>query len=308
MDLRQLEYLVAVAEEANFTRAAHRTHVSQPGLSSQLRRLEAEVGATLVDRSARPAALTAAGKAAVEHARTALASVAALRQAVDELNGLLRGQLVVGMVTACTLNPLFHLLARFHQNHPAVQVTLVEDHTDRLIERVRAGAADLALVGTAGDLPGGLDSRSLAQERLVAAVPPTHPLARRQRINLTDLCAHPLVCMPSGTGIRTAFDQACAHAGLSPTVAFEASAPGAIAELARRGLGVAVLSESMPAAYGLHPLAIPDADVTAGLALIWRSPASPALHALLRHDWPGPMPQAGNGAEADLDAAPSHVR
>lgn len=284
MDLRQLEYLVAVAEEGSFTRAARRVHVSQPGLSSQLRRLEVEVGAVLVDRSARPAALTAAGKAAVEHARTALASLTALRQAVDELNGLLRGQLVVGMVTACTLNPLFDLLARFHQDHPAVQVTLVEDNTDRLLEHVRTGAAQVAVVGIAGDPPVGLQARLLAQERLVAALPATHPLARRRGISLHELCEHPLVCMPTGTGLRAALDQACAHAELAPTVAFEASAPSAIAALAARGLGVAVLSESMAAAHGLRALTVHDVDVMTGLALVWRTPASPALHALLRYD------------------------
>src|SRR3954452_23518234 len=100
MELRQLEYFVAVVEEAGFTRAAERVHISQSGVSAQIRQLEHTLGATLIDRSGRRASLTAAGAAALEHARAALASVTAVRKAVDDVKGLIRGRLVVGMVTA----------------------------------------------------------------------------------------------------------------------------------------------------------------------------------------------------------------
>ena len=90
--MRQLEYFVAVAEEANFTRAAQRVHISQSGVSAQVRQLEHDLGATLIDRSGRTATLTAAGAAALPHARAVLASAGAVRQAVDEVNGLIRGR------------------------------------------------------------------------------------------------------------------------------------------------------------------------------------------------------------------------
>src|SRR5450756_1862364 len=125
MEMRQLEYFIAVAEEANFTRAAQRVHISQSGVSAQVRQLEHELGATLIDRSGRTAALTAAGAAALPHARAALASASAVRQAVDAVNGLIRGRVVVGMVTACTVAPLFDALATFHQAHPGVEITPV---------------------------------------------------------------------------------------------------------------------------------------------------------------------------------------
>src|ERR1700677_2005336 len=137
MELRQLEYFIAVAEEANFTRAAERVHISQSGISAQIRQLERDLGAELIDRSGRTASLTTAGAAALEHARGALASVEAVRQAVDDVNGLIRGRLVVGMVTACTVTPLFDALASFHLAHPAVEISLVEDNSDRLVARVR---------------------------------------------------------------------------------------------------------------------------------------------------------------------------
>src|SRR5450631_2799813 len=164
MELRQLEYFVAVAEEASFTRAAERVHISQSGVSAQIRQLEHDLGASLIDRSGRTATLTTAGKAALEHARAALASMKAVRQAVDEVNGLVRGRLVVGMITACTVTPLFDALAGFHHSHPGVEITLVEDSSDRLIDSVRTGATDLALIGSAGGTPPGLDALPIISE------------------------------------------------------------------------------------------------------------------------------------------------
>ncbi|RZK96039.1 MAG: LysR family transcriptional regulator [Rhodococcus sp. (in: high G+C Gram-positive bacteria)] len=285
MELRQLEYFVAVAEEANFTRAAERVHISQSGISAQIRQLEHDLGATLIDRSSRTATLTAAGEAALVHARAALASARAVEQAVDDVNQLVRGRLVVGMVTACTVKPLFDGLSAFHLAHPAIEITLTEDSSDRLVERVRAGAIDLALVGTASAPPDGLDAFPIISEGLVAAVPPGHPLAGRARVTLAELGEHPIVCMPTGTGIRTVFDRACAAAGLRPDIALQASAPDAVADLAIRGLGVAILSESMATDYQdrLTAVALVDVDIPAVLALVWKNLGGPALRELVLH-------------------------
>ncbi|WP_460105007.1 LysR family transcriptional regulator [Streptomyces sp. YKOK-J1] len=285
MDLRQLEYFVAVAEEQNFTRAAERVHISQSGVSAQIRQLERELGAELFDRSARTVTLTVAGKAALEHARSALAAAGAVGQAVGEVTGLIRGRLTVGMVIGCTLTPLFDALATFHQAHPGVEISLVEDSSDRLIEKVRASTIDLALIGAANTTPDGLDALTLISERLVAAVPAGHPLAKQRRVALRDLVAHPIVCMPRGTGMRTVFDQACAAQSLKPTIALQASAADAIADLAARGLAVAILSDSMAARYRdrLTAHTIDDVDTPAVLALIWRSAHSPGIRELLAH-------------------------
>ncbi|MEV7243034.1 LysR substrate-binding domain-containing protein [Streptomyces sp. NPDC093248] len=285
MDLRQLEYFVAVAEEQNFTRAAERVHISQSGVSAQIRQLERELGAELFDRSARTVTLTVAGKAALEHARSALAAAGAVGQAVGEVTGLIRGRLTVGMVIGCTLTPLFDALATFHQAHPGVEISLVEDSSDRLIEKVRASTIDLALIGAANTTPDGLDALTLISERLVAAVPAGHPLAKQRRVALRDLVAHPIVCMPRGTGMRTVFDQACAAQSLKPTIALQASAADAIADLAARGLAVAILSDSMAARYRdrLTAHTIDDVDTPAVLALIWKSAHSPGIRELLAH-------------------------
>jgi len=284
MELRQLEYLIAVAEEANFTRAAERVHISQSGVSAQVRQLEQELGATLIDRSARTARLTEAGMAALPHARAALAAAGALRQAIDEVSGLVTGRLVVGMVTACTITGLFDALAGFHRAHPGVAVTLVEDNSAALLGRLRSGTADLALVGLAGSLPQDLETLPIVSEGLAAAVPAGHPLlAGRSEVSLPELAGYQLISLPPGTGVRAALDEACAAQGVRLAVTLEASAPAAVADLTARGLGVAVLSRTMAAAQAgqLASLPIEGVGPAAHLALAWRPAPGPALRAFV---------------------------
>jgi DNA-binding transcriptional LysR family regulator len=284
MELRQLEYFLAVAEEANFTRAAERVHISQSGVSAQVKALETELGAELFDRSGRVARLTAAGTAALPYARVALDAAADLREAIDEVKGLVRGRLTVGMVTGCEVTPLFAALAAFHREHPAIELELMEGNSTDLISSVITGTADIALVGVAGTPPEHLGAQVVADEGLIALVQPDSPLAAEKALPLHELVAYPLVTLPEGTGIRTAFDEACVTAGLIPDVVLVASAPGAIAELASRGMGVAVLSESMASVHpGLVAVPITGVDVPALLALVWRPRVSPALSALLPH-------------------------
>ncbi|WP_084703951.1 LysR family transcriptional regulator [Phaeacidiphilus oryzae] len=305
MDLRQLEYFVAVAEERNFTRAAERVHISQSGVSAQIRQLERELGAELFDRSARTATLTAAGAAALGHARAALAAAEAVGQAVGEVSELIRGRVTVGMVVGCTVTPFFDALAAFHGAHPGVAVSLLEGRSDRLVEEVRSGAVDVALVGTAGEPPAGLDSRVLVSEPLVAVVAPGHPLAGRKRLRLRDLTGRQLISMPEGSGLRSVFDRCCAAAGVQPAVALEASAADAIADLSARGLGVGLLSESMAPRYRdrLTALPITDATVPGLLVLVWRPAPPPAVRALVAR-----LPAGAEGNRSRAAAADGQTR
>ena len=132
-------------------------------------------------------------------------------------------------------------------------------------------------------MPAGLEGFPVISERLVAAVPADHPLARRKRVTLADVAAYPVVCMPEGTGIRTVFDRGCAARGARPNIALQASAPSAVADLAARGLGVAILTASMVDGHALRRLAITDLDTPALLAVVWRATDAPALRELVRH-------------------------
>jgi DNA-binding transcriptional LysR family regulator len=285
--LRQLEYFVAVAEEASFTKGAARVHVAQPGVSAQIRRLEQELGETLLDRSGRAVTLTRVGEAFLPHARAALTSVDGARLAVDELAGLTRGRIAVGMITSCGVLELADALAEFHRQHPGVEISLREDNSDRLLEQLRDGLLDLAFVGLAGKPPSGIETQDVVDERLYAGVAHGDPLARGATIPLEKLCDQPLVSLPVGTGLRSALDDACTSRGFTPAVAFEASSLLMAAALAVRGLGVAILPESVATdrALGLHALAIVRPKIRSRLALAWRAdgPTSPAARALGAH-------------------------
>lgn len=278
MDLRQLAYFVAVAEEANFTRAAERVHISQSGVSSQIKQLELELGADLFERSSRTTALTAAGEAALEHARDALAAAQAFTDAVGDTNQLLRGRLEVGMVVGCSVTPFFEALAGFHEAHPHVKVAVREGNSDELVDGLRGGGLDVILVGYANTAPEDLDSLTIISEGLVATVRDDHELAAHKSVTLAQVTDHPIVCMPTGTGLRAILDQACAAQGLRATIAVQATSADAIADLSARGLGVGILSASMATGHTDRLQARPISDITipAVLAVLWRPNASTA--------------------------------
>jgi DNA-binding transcriptional LysR family regulator len=310
MELRQLEYFVAVVEEASFTKAAARVHVAQPGVSAQVRRLERELGQELLDRSGRSVVPTGAGRAVLPYARGALAAVDGARLAVDELAGLVRGHVAVGMVTACASVDLTDLLANFHHDHPGVEISLSEDNSDRLVLDVLEGRLDLAWVGVAGPPTAGLSAHLIVEEPVVAAVERTDPLAARNTVTLTHLRERALVCLPVGTGVRSCVDDGFATAGFEPRIAFEASDPNVVARLATQGLGVAMLPESVARANSalLHTLTVSRPRLRSRLELVWRTegPRGPAARELIAHarrslTWEGrPV-----GSTDDLSPVPS---
>jgi DNA-binding transcriptional LysR family regulator len=281
MELRQLGYFVAVAEEGSFTRAAEREHVAQPGVSAQVRKLEAELGQPLLDRSGGAVTLTTAGTAVLPFARAALAGAAAVQTTVGELAGLLRGSVTLGAVPS--VGPwLIEALATFHREHPGIEVRLVEATSQKLLADVSSRELDVALAGLASPLPPGLRSQSIMDEALVGAVDRTHPLSRRRTIAIDALAEQTLIALPRGTGGRSALERAFARRVLTPRVAFEAGDPRVLMELARHGLGVAVVPASAP--DDLHVLRI-QPEMRSRLELVWRAgtPPSPATHELIAH-------------------------
>jgi len=287
MELRQLAYFVAVADEGNFTRAAATVHVAQPGVSAQIRHLERELGQDLLDRTGRNVSVTAAGAAVLPYARAALAAVAGARQAVEELTGLLRGHVTIGTLTSISSDQvdLPGLLAGFHHDHPGVDVTLTVANSEELVDALRAGRLDLALIGLGATTPARIDTHILTSEPLVAVVSLRDPLAASTTITLHALAERTLISLPRGTGLRSALEQACTAAGFAPHVTFEAGDPRVLAELAARGLGVAIVPQSVAAARReqLHTLVITEPALQGRIALAWRSngPISPLARALI---------------------------
>ncbi|MFT2017314.1 LysR family transcriptional regulator [Streptomyces sp. 796.1] len=306
MEIRQLEYFVAVAEEKSFTKAAAKLHVAQPGVSTQIRQLERELKQPLLDRSGRTVRLTEVGAAVLPSARAALAAVAEVRQTVADHTGLVRGRVSLGMVTSsATAHDLPRLLAVFHARHPAIEMTLAEATSDRLLGGLQDGQFDAVVFAPSAALPPGIDTLTVADEPLVAAVSPGHHLADRDQLPLAGLRDEPLITFHYSVGARATVEAGCAAAGFTPQIAFEASDPRVLAELAANGLGVAIL----PAPYAtsrapaLRTITLTDPDLRAALAFGWRAagPHGPAARAFIRHlrtAFPAGGADAGNAPTA----------
>jgi DNA-binding transcriptional LysR family regulator len=282
MDLRQLSYFVAVAEEGQFTRAATRVSVAQPAVSAQIRRLERELGQPLFHRDQRAVRLTAAGEALLPHARAALAAAERGRDEVASLRGLLHGRLRVGVA-----GPVDHRFAEalgdFHRAHPAVEISVTQQHNEPLLEAVARGDVDAAIVGVgAQPLPPRIRTRVVATEPLVLAVRRGDPLSRRRTVGLAQLREQPMITLVRGSGLRTVLEKACREAGFVPRIAAEAGELSFLVELAAEGLGVAVLPSSATEGADLAVLKITRPRLQRRTALAWNETVtSPAGHALI---------------------------
>lgn len=248
MELQQMRYVVAVAETGSFTRAAERCFVVQSALSHQVAALERELGVRLFARTSRRVEITAAGEAFLVSARAALD--AAERAGVDAAAaaGLVRGTLRLGIIPTVTAFDVPTALRRFRSVHPQVTVSLRVDASDALMAALRAGEADVAVLGLPDEVPpSGVAHRELVRERLVAAVGSGHPLAGRSRIDLAVLADEQFADFPSGSPGRAQSDRAFAAAGLQREVAFEAPSSDLLLGLVREGLAVAMLPEPLVA-------------------------------------------------------------
>ncbi len=252
MELRHLEYFVAVAEERHFTRAAERLMVSQSGLSASVRSLERELGARLFVRSTRSVELTGAGRALLTEANRALANVRAAREAVAAVQGLLRGLLSVGTEQCVTGVHVPELLARFRSAHPQVEIRLRQAGSAALVEDVQTGRLDLAFVALAGPVPDGVRLLPMAREPMVLLCHPDHPLAGADRVPLEKLSGEPFVDFHRDWGARGVTDHAFAAAGADRRVALEVNDVHTLIDLVHHGLGVAIvprpISRKEPAA------------------------------------------------------------
>ncbi len=243
MELRQLAYFVAVAEERNFTRAAERIPIAQPAISQQIRRLEAELGESLFLRDRRGIQLTPAGEALLPHAITTLQAAEGGREAVEALTGLLTGRLTVGLVHPLPDRRFLNLLGAFHRTYPHIELTLLEDQTDALLAALAAGGLDAALIGQGRYDQPPLDAESelIAREPVVVAVHREHDLAGRGRIPLRALRDEPIVTLTRASKLRSTLEIACHAAGFRPRIAAETSDLSVVTELVAEQIGVAVL-------------------------------------------------------------------
>jgi LysR family transcriptional regulator, hydrogen peroxide-inducible genes activator len=244
MELHQLRYFCAVAETGTFSRAAQRSHVSQPSLSQQILKLEDELGARLFDRLGRSVRLTEVGRAFLPRARAVLHDLEAARSEVVERKASISGPICVGVIP--TIAPYFlpGILASFSRKWPQAQITVVEEITPLLLEKLRAGSMDVAIVA----LPLGVRSHEfesfhLMTEKVFAVLPKRHELSRRRAVSLSELQSEPFLLLRDGHCFRETAVAACKRARLNPQVVFESGQFSSILSMVSAGLGVSVVPE-----------------------------------------------------------------
>ncbi|MEY4415589.1 MAG: hypothetical protein RIQ53_2882 [Pseudomonadota bacterium] len=196
LELRHLRYFVALATTQNFTRAAELLHIAQPPLSRQIQQLEEELGVTLIDRSARPLALTRAGAFFFEHAVQVLARIDELTQATKRLGAGQRRWLGIGFVPSMLYGPLPGVIHDYMAAHPEIEVVLTELTSVQQVEALQAGRIDIAF-GRVAIEADGLSNTLIEEEPLVAALPAAHRLARGRKVSLQQLAEHTVVLYPA---------------------------------------------------------------------------------------------------------------
>ena len=267
MKLRQLEYFVMVAEEGGFNRAAQRLHVAQPSLSVQIKSLEEEVGAQLLERDKHHVFLTQAGKRFLQHARSilSLAETAKVEARCAEAGEL--GELNVGYSASAMFSDVLPAAIRkFRQQFPYVVLTLHDIPSLEQLHGLLERTLDLGILRKPEvRVPAGIEIREWYRAPLVVALQQDHPLARRPSLSLSQLKAEPFVTYPreAGTGLYWQILDICAHAGFRPRVAREVLEPSTIVGLVAAGVGVAIVPDGIQCIQLNGAVFRPLSDITA---------------------------------------------
>jgi len=296
MHLRSLSYLEAVIRTGGFTSAAAELNVVQPAISQQIKRLETELGVTLVDRATRQP--TEAGTLLLSRTHRIFSELDAARAELDQLAGVERGTVRAGAIHWLEPLDLPALLRAFTTKHPGISVDLREHDAREMFAMLADGRMDLVIsnISPGDETPATLQRRHLFSEPLVVGVAPDHPLARRKTIRLAELSEEPFVAFRHGSAFRDTVDAALAAAATTPEVRFESSDLVVVRNLVAAGLGIALMPQSLAAAPGrpIAALAIAPHPPQRTVAMTWRSnlALSPAARAFLELtlDWIDQLP------------------
>ncbi|KAF1054439.1 MAG: HTH-type transcriptional regulator CatM [Stenotrophomonas maltophilia] len=277
MDLKQLRYFVAVAEELHFGRAAQRLCISQPALSFDIKRLEEQLGIQLLLRNNKSVRLTNAGQVLLDEARNLLLQAEQARRLVQRCAEGALGRLRVGFINSILYGGLPQTVARFEAQNPDVEVVLTEMNSADQALALQRGQIDIGFVNQ-GRLPSGLRSECVLSDPLLGCLPPGHRLAERERIDLAELSEEPYILFPrhASPHFHDRIIARCVEAGFSPRIRHEAHLWQTIIAMVGLGMGVALLPRSPCLAWS-NP---------ARYVEIEQSGALTEIHAILAADEP----------------------
>jgi DNA-binding transcriptional LysR family regulator len=247
VELRQLEYFVAVAADLSFSRAAQRINVVQSALSTSVGKLENELGVKLFDRAKRQIILTAPGEAFLQHAREVIHSAERARSSVADYHDQLTGTVTLGTLMSWGTLDLAAALEEFRRRNPLVSVRLRQSLTGSAghLKAIADGQMDLALVSIGSAPSRFVALQELTHEPMVFVCESAHPLARQRRVQLADLAGQDFIHFPHGWGIRQRLDAGFAASGVHPTSAYEVADYAIAAELIRHRLATSILPVSV---------------------------------------------------------------
>ena len=243
MNLKDLKYLVALADTGHFGKAAERTFVSQPTLSAQLKKLEEYLGVKLVERQPKNVQLTEVGKQIVVRARRMLDEsdeiIALARSNTDPFAGKLKMALIP------TIGPylLPRVMQKIRKAVPQLGLMLYEYQTEPLLKRLRDGEIDLGIMALLPALQDGLESRALYEEAFTVALPNHHPLAAKSSIKLQDLKGETLLLLEDGHCLRDQALEVCSRVDVREAEDFRATSLETLRQMVVAGLGITLLPE-----------------------------------------------------------------
>jgi LysR family hydrogen peroxide-inducible transcriptional activator len=244
MEIHQLRYFVAVAEERSFSRAAAREHVAQPSLSQQIQKLEAEMDQRLFDRLSRTVVVTEAGKCLLEYARKILVEIAEARRCLDDLKQEVAGRLSIGAILTMAPYVLPKLIGKFQAHYPKVELAILEDTTESLALRLEDGTLDIAIMSTCQQSPA-LEPRRLGDEPLLVLLPKRHRLAKKKNIEWSDLEPEKFLLLHEVHCLSAQVCELLAAHDLRPELALRGAQLATIAEMVATGLGVSFVPQMM---------------------------------------------------------------
>jgi LysR family hydrogen peroxide-inducible transcriptional activator len=240
MNLRDLHYLVALAEHRHFGRAAEACFVSQPTLSTQIRKLEDELGVTLVERTPRKVLLTDVGREIATRARDVLNEVEQIKAIALRTRDPEAGSVRLGIFPTLAPYLLPHVMPQIHQRFPRLELLLVEEKTEVVLRRLLEGRLDAGIVA----LPvheDSLHAEFLFEEPFVLAVPQSHPLAARHSLKLTDLADQRLLLLEDGHCLRDQALEVCHMAGAGERSGFRATSLETLRQMVASNVGITLL-------------------------------------------------------------------
>lgn len=269
MDIRSLRCFQTVAREANFTRAAEKLHLAQPAVSMSVKRLENALGLTLFHRNERRITLTDEGERLLQHADRILQAVADAELEMQELTGLTRGQVRVGIPSMLGSYYLPELLMGFRHSFPALQLSVVEGGTTHIRRLIEKGDLDIGIVVDGGETDE-LERVHLMQVETLVCVSPDHPFARQTSVSFQAFLDEELVLFKEGFFHRQVTEQLARHYHVTPKISFETNLIPLIQSVVRHGFGIsALLRPAIDDARDL--IGIPfDDPLLFNLSIAWR--------------------------------------